>query len=100
MKRLLLLGAFALLAAQPALAEEKEHQMNVHGAVCPACAIGLEKRFKAIDGVSKFDINFKTGIVKVCADETTKFDEKEMAQMFRDFGYFYKGEEIKDTCTI
>lgn len=101
----LFLGAALLLAVHPAQAEEKEqqvkeHQMNVHGAVCPACAVGLEKRFMKIDGVNKFDIDFKSGIVKVCANEDVAFVEEDMTQMFRDFGYLYKGEEIKDTCTL
>lgn len=84
MKTLTLLLASALLVPmQFAQAEEtqlkmKEHQMNVHGAVCPACAVGLQDRFMKIDGVKKFDINFKSGLVKVCADETIMFDEEEM----------------------
>ncbi len=101
----LFLGAALLLAIQPVQAEDtqqqvKEHQMNVHGAVCPGCAIGLERRFMSIDGVKGFDINFKSGLVKVCANESVVFLEEDMTQLFRDFGYLYKGEEIQDTCTL
>lgn len=99
MKKLLFI-LLLFTAATPALAGDKEHLMKVHGAVCPACAYGLEKKFMKIEGVKAFDVDFKSGIVSVCAEETITFSEEQLATMFKESGYTFKGEEIKDTCTI
>tara|TARA_R110000868_G_scaffold35936_3_gene128155 strand:+ start:231 stop:527 length:297 start_codon:yes stop_codon:yes gene_type:complete len=98
MKKLILVAALIMLSST-AYAGEKEHLMQVHGAVCSSCAYGLEKKFMKIDGVKAFDVDFKAGIVSVCADENVDFAEEDLTTLFKQSGYTYKGEEIKDTCT-
>jgi len=82
-----------------AQAGEKLHLMKVHGAVCASCAYGLEKKFKKIEGVTGFDIDFKTGVVSVCTDENTYFEKQQLTKIFIESGYTFKGEEIKGSCS-
>jgi len=97
MKKLLFLSLL-LISTNPAFAADKEHLMRADGAVCPACAYGLEKKFMKIDGVKAFDVDFKAGIVSVCTEETTTFTEEQLVTIFRESGYTFRGEEIKDQC--
>lgn len=97
MKKLMLMAVLVMFSAQ-AYAGEKEHLMQVHGAVCASCAYGLEKKFMKIEGVKAFDIDFKAGIVSICADENLNFEEQQLTQIFIESGYTFKGEEIKDQC--
>jgi len=96
----LLFTLMIMAASTPAFAVDKEHLMRADGAVCPSCAYGLEKKFMKIDGVKGFDVDFKAGIVSICADEKVKFTEGQLTTLFKESGYTFKGEEIKDTCTI
>jgi|TARA_B100000949_G_C13936636_1_gene307063 copper chaperone CopZ len=99
MHRLILIITLVVFSGS-AYAGEKEHLMQVHGAVCPACAYGLEKKFMNIDGVKGFDVDFESGVVSVCTDENIEFEEEELVTLFKQSGYTYKGEEIRDTCTV
>ena len=53
-----------------------------------------------IDGVKGFDVDFESGVVSVCTDENIEFEEEELVTLFKQSGYTYKGEEIRDTCTV
>ncbi len=97
MKKLLFLSLL-LISANPAFAADKEHLMRADGAVCPSCAYGLEKKFMKIDGVKAFDVDFKAGIVSICADESTAFTKEQLTTIFKESGYTFRGEEIKDQC--
>lgn len=95
----LLLTLMIMAASNSAFAAEKEYLMKVHGAVCASCAYGLEKKFMKIDGVKAFDVDFKAGIVSICADETVKFTEAQLTTLFKESGYSYKGKEVENSCT-
>lgn len=94
----LLLPAIMLLTSFPAFATDKEVRMHVLGAVCPSCAYGLEKQFKKVEGVKAFDVDFKAGIVSVCAENKVKFTDEQLTQIFKDAGYSYKGQEERASC--
>lgn len=96
----ILFAIIIIMTGNPALAADKEHLMTVHGAVCPSCAYGLEKKFMKIDGVKAFDLDFTSGIVSICAEETLNFEEEELTKIFSESGYSYKGEEIKEHCEL
>jgi len=97
MKKILLL-AVMLLGSTPAYAVDKEVRMQVLGAVCPSCAYGLEKKFMKIEGVKKFDVDFKAGIVLVCAEEKVHFTNEQLMQIFKDAGYSYQSQEERSSC--
>ena len=98
MKKTLLLLAVLFLGIAPAYAADKEVRMQVLGAVCPSCAYGLEKKFMKIDGVKAFDIDFKAGIVFICAEEKVYFTNEQLAQIFKDAGYSYQSQEEHPSC--
>lgn len=97
MKKILLLVVM-LLGSTPAYAADKEVRMQVLGAVCPSCAYGLEKKFMKIEGVKKFDVDFKAGIVSVCAEEKVHFTNEQLMQIFKDAGYSYQSQEERPSC--
>ncbi len=96
MRKILLLAL--LLFSFPTFAADKEVRMQVLGAVCPSCAYGLEKQFMKVEGVKAFDVDFKAGIVSVCADNKVKFTDKQLTQIFKDAGYTFKGKEERSSC--
>ncbi len=53
----LLLGV-AVVGAQEA---KPVYKVYVDGLSCPFCAYGIEKKFSAVEGVEKIDIDLKTG---------------------------------------
>jgi len=98
MKKLMLITVLTM-ASNNAYASEKEYTMQVHGAVCASCAYGLEKKFKKIEGVEKFDIDLKSGQVFVCAKDSVNFTEDQLTKLFIESGYSYKGMEVKENCS-
>ncbi len=98
MKQLLIMSALVLFSST-VNASEKLHQMKVHGAVCASCAYGLEKRFKKIDGVKSFNVDFTAGIVSVCTNSNVNFEQEQLTKIFVESGYTFKGVEIKDSCS-
>jgi len=97
MKVLLMITTLTIFS-NLAYAGEKLHLMKVHGAVCASCAYGLEKKFKKINGVKSFDVNFTKGTVSVCTDDNINFEQEQLTKIFVESGYTFKGEEIKDSC--
>ena len=79
-------------------AGEINQVMQVHGAVCASCAYGLEKKFMKIDGVKRFDINLKEGLVSICTDENLAFSDEQLTKIFIESGYSYKGKKIASAC--
>jgi len=98
MRILLIISALTLFNST-AHANEKLHLMKVHGAVCASCAYGLEKKFKKIDGVKSFDVDFTAGTVSVCTDSSVNFEQEQLTKIFVESGYTFKGEEIKESCS-
>jgi len=99
MKKITLISTLIMLAGfNSAYAGEIKQVMQVHGAVCASCAYGLEKKFKKIDGVKRFDINLKEGLVSICTDDNLKFSDEQLTQIFIESGYSYKGKKIEPSC--
>jgi len=99
MKKITLISTLMMLAGfNSAYAGEIKQIMQIHGAACAACAYGLEKKFMKIDGVKRFDINLKDGLVSICTDEKLAFSDEQLTQIFIESGYSYKGKKIEPSC--
>ena len=99
MKKITLITTLMMLVGfNSVYAGEINQVMQVHGAVCASCAYGLEKKFMKIDGVKRFDINLKDGLVSICTDDNLKFSDEQLTQIFIESGYSYKGKKIEAFC--
>lgn len=87
-----------LLAPLSAFAADVGYEMRVDGLACPYCAYGIEKKFKAIEGVKKIDVDLEKGIVSVCASDTASFTNEQLTQLFTDAGFTYRGMEKQEQC--
>ncbi|PHR71074.1 MAG: heavy metal transport/detoxification protein [Arcobacter sp.] len=88
--RKLLLAIFIILLNISVFAAEMTYKMRVDGLACLYCAYGIEKKFKAIEGVNTIDIDLKKGLVLVSTDEKVKFTEGQMTTLFQDSGFTFR----------
>lgn len=65
MKKQFMTGLLGLLLMQTAFAAGTHYEMRVDGLACPFCAYGIEKKLKAIDGVSDIKVDLDKGLVSV-----------------------------------
>ncbi len=97
MKKLTLspLGALLLVAANPALSQEKDEEpkeasastalqltqcaFKVSGMTCGGCAGMVEQGLRKVEGVKEAKVDWKSGDVKVKYDEKTTTPEKIVA---------------------
>ena len=63
----------------------KETILNVKGMVCGWCENRVKNALSQIEGVKNVEADFKTGIVKVNADE--KVSKEEMEETVTDIGF-------------
>lgn len=63
----------------------KETILNVKGMVCGGCENRVKNALNQIEGVKNVEADFKTGIVKVNADE--KVSKEEMEETVTDIGF-------------
>ncbi len=92
-----LLTLFLILALTPAAwAAGAQYVMRVDGLACPYCAYGVEKKFKAIDGVKKIDVNLDKGIVTVDVADGVEFTDEQMKKLFEDSGFTFRSMTRKD----
>lgn len=69
---------FALfLGVAVAVAQESKpvYKVYVDGLSCPFCTYGIEKKFSAVEGVEKIDIDLKTGTTIITMATGTTLDE-------------------------
>lgn len=74
------------------------YKIRADGLACPYCAYGIEKKFKAIEGVTTINVDLEKGIVSVCADSATEFTDEQLTQLFTDAGFTYRGMEKQAQC--
>ena len=67
----------------------KETIINVKGMVCGGCENRVKNALGEIEGVEKVDADYKTGIVKILANEN--IERKAMEDTIEDIGF-----EVKD----
>ncbi len=89
-----LVVSFLLLLAHGAWAAGKHYEMRVDGLACPYCAYGIEKKFKAMKGVEKIDVDLDKGLVTVETDDQTVFTDQQMKKFFKDSGFTFRHMKI------
>jgi len=92
-----LLTLFLILVLTPAAwAAGAQYVMRVDGLACPYCAYGVEKKFKAIEGVKKLDVDLDKGIVTVDVEDGVEFTDEQMKKLFEDSGFTFRSMTRKD----
>ncbi len=78
-----------LALSSPAWADEAAHRylLQVDGLACPFCAYGLEKNFRAIDGVKSIDIDLERGLLTLHTRPGTHFTAAQLEALVDDAGY-------------
>ncbi len=79
---------------QSAWATGQHYEMRVDGLACPFCAYGIEKKFKAMEGTEKIDVDLDKGLVSVDVAEGTKFTDEQMKKLFGDSGFTYRSMKV------
>ncbi|HEC26429.1 MAG TPA: copper chaperone [Gammaproteobacteria bacterium] len=90
MKKKIIAGLFGLLLIQAAFAAGTHYEMRVDGLACPFCAYGIEKKLKAVDGVSDIKVDLNKGLVSVNMAEGKELSEEQMKKLFKDAGFTYR----------
>ncbi|MFQ6005658.1 MAG: heavy-metal-associated domain-containing protein [Woeseia sp.] len=88
--KFLLVLLLVTVTANLAIAGETRYEMRVDGLACPYCAYGIEKKFKAIDGVRSIDFDLERGLVIVVTDESIRFTEDKLRKLFDDAGFTFR----------
>jgi len=95
-------GLLALTLAFPAgsaLAAEPEGataKVRVDGLACPFCAYGLEKKLKAVEGVTGLEIDLDEGLAIVHFAEDARVDEDVLAEKVREAGFTPRGITVEE----
>ncbi len=63
----------------------KETIINVKGMVCEGCENRVKNALGEIKGIEKVEANYKTGIVKILANED--IERKNMEEVIEDIGF-------------
>ena len=66
------------------------HSYTVTGMDCPDCAVHLEKRINALEGVQNAKVNFFKSTISV--NHIDKFNESELKKAVRQAGYSLNGK--------
>jgi len=99
MKKTSLLAAALFASAAPAAAADVQYVMRIDGITCPFCFAASEQALKKIDGVKSVASNLKEGTITVCAnDEKVKFTDADLAALFKEKGFTYRGMEVTGAC--
>ncbi len=95
MKKLLLTVLLGIMMAQTAHAAGTRYDMRVDGLACPFCAYGIEKKLKAVDGVSNIKVDLDKGLVSVDMKDGGSLTEEQMKKLFSDAGFTYRSMVTK-----
>lgn len=98
MKRLLFVTAAIVLMSGNAIAADVQYNMRIDGITCPFCVATSAKALKKIDGVKEVGSDLEKGIIKVCADENTRFTDEQLTKLFVEKGFTYRGMEKQEQC--
>lgn len=90
MKKQFFLGLLSLLIFQNVLAAGTHYEMRVDGLACPFCVYGVEKKLKAIEGISNITVDLDKGLVKVDLIEGKELTDVQMKKLFNDAGFTYR----------
>jgi len=95
MKNLLLTILFGTMMLQTVHAAGMRYDMRVDGLACPFCAYGIEKKLKALDGVSNIKVDLDRGLVSLDMKEGGKLTDEQMKKLFNDAGFTYRSMVTK-----
>lgn len=87
-----------LLISRNAVAKDIQYTFNVDGITCPFCVATSKKALGKIEGVKSVSANLEEGQIYVCADESVKFTDDEIKELFLEKGFIYKNMNISDKC--
>lgn len=90
MRKKILMSLFGLLFLKSVIAAGSHYEMRVDGMACPFCAYGIEKKLKAIDGISEISVELNKGLVNVNMAEGKELTEEQMKVLFNDAGFTYR----------
>ena len=94
-----ILFALLIATATPAIAKDVRYVMHISGITCPFCVATSESALKRIRGVKSVSSNLKDGTITVCADDArAKFTDAELAKLFKDKGFTYRGTQLTGAC--
>lgn len=98
MRKLIIGAVTTFFLAAPAIAGEIQYDLKLEGITCPFCVATSERALRKIDGVKQVSGDLETGILRVCAADSVKFEDAQLAKVFRKKGFTYKGMEVHDSC--
>ena len=89
-KQIMLFVTCIVLLVPSVFAAGTHYEMRVDGLACPFCAYGIEKKLKAMDGISNIKIDLDNGVVSVDARQGIELTEDAMTKLFHDSGFTYR----------
>jgi len=90
MKQILTTILLMLAVNSIAHAEASTYSIRVDGLACPYCAYGIEKKLKAIDGVSDIKVDLDAGLVSLKTADGVTLGDEQMKTLFQDAGFTYR----------
>ena len=63
------------------------HRVGVDGLACPFCAYGIEKQFRAIQGVKSVRVSIKSGTVFITMQDGVKLTRASASRAVRNAGF-------------
>ncbi len=98
MRRLLIGALTTLFVAAPAIAGDIQYDLKLEGITCPFCVATSERALRRIDGVKQVSGDLESGILRVCAADSVKFEDEQLTKIFLKKGFTYKGMEVHENC--
>ncbi|MGB5578962.1 MAG: heavy metal-associated domain-containing protein [Woeseia sp.] len=96
MRKVLLVSlAFFCLDAS---AEDAQFMIRVDGVTCPFCVATSERTLAKIKGVHSVNSDLNSGIIYVCADETTDLSATRLTELFSKRGFTYRSVRKSTGC--
>lgn len=90
MKGTIATAVLGLLLSMPLWASCTHYEMRVDGLACPFCVYGVEKKLKALDGVSNITVDLDKGLVSVDMVEGKSLTDEQMKKLMNDAGFTYR----------
>lgn len=90
MKKQILFAVFSLLLMQSVYAAGTHYEMRIDGLACPFCVYGVEKKLKALDGISNFKVDLDKGLVSVDMVEGKSLTDEQMKKLMNDAGFTFR----------
>lgn len=100
MRKIAVIAAGMWLTATAAHAGDVQYDLRIDGITCPFCVATSEKALKKIDGVKAVSADIPQGIISVCADESVKFTDEQLRELFLDKGFTYRSMSKREGCSL